>query len=27
MLNTGHTCRDDLTEEERLAVLEFSKCL
>jgi len=27
MLNTGHTCGDDLTEEQRLAVLEFLKCL
>jgi len=27
MLNTGHTFGDDLTEEQRLAVLEFCKCL
>ena len=27
MLNTGHTFGDDLTEEQRLAVLEFLKCL
>jgi hypothetical protein len=27
MLNTGHTFGDDLTEDERLAVLEFLKCL
>lgn len=27
MLNTGHTFGDELTEEERLAVLEFLKCL
>ena len=27
MLNTGHTFGDDLTEEQRLAVLEFLKYL
>jgi hypothetical protein len=27
MLNTGHTFGDDLTEEQRLSVLEFLKCL
>ena len=27
LLNTGHTFGDDLTEEQRLAVLEFLKCL
>ena len=27
MLNTGHTFGDDLSEEQRLAVLEFLKCL
>ena len=27
MLNIGHTFGDDLTEDERLAVLEFLKCL
>ncbi len=27
MLNTGHTFGDHLTEDERLAVLEFLKCL
>jgi hypothetical protein len=27
MLNTGHTFGDALTEEQRLAVLEFLKCL
>jgi cytochrome c5 len=27
MLNTGHTFGDNLTEEQRLAVLEFLKCL
>lgn len=27
MLNTGHTFGDDLTEKQRLAVLEFLKCL
>jgi hypothetical protein len=27
MLNTGHTFGDDLSEDERLAVLEFLKCL
>jgi len=27
MLNTGHTFGDDLTEEQRLAVLEFLKFL
>ena len=27
MLNTGHTFGDDLSEEDRLAVLEFLKCL
>jgi hypothetical protein len=27
MLNTGHTFGDDLPEEQRLAVLEFLKCL
>jgi cytochrome c5 len=27
MLNTGHTFGDDLTEEQRLALLEFLKCL
>lgn len=27
MLNTGHTFGDDLAEEQRLAVLEFLKCL
>ena len=27
MLSTGHTFGDDLTEEQRLAVLEFCKCL
>lgn len=27
LLNTGHTFGDDLTEEERMAVIEFLKCL
>jgi len=27
MLNTGHTFGDDLTEEDRLALIEFLKCL
>ena len=27
MLNTGHTFGDDLTEEQRIEVLEFLKCL
>ena len=27
MLNTGHTFGDGLSEEQRLAVLEFLKCL
>ena len=27
MLNTGHTFGDDLSEEDRLALLEFLKCL
>jgi hypothetical protein len=27
MLSTGHTFGDDLTEEQRVAVLEFLKCL
>lgn len=27
MLNTGHTFGDDLTEEGRLALIEFLKCL
>jgi len=27
MLSTGHTFGDDLTEEQRVAMLEFLKCL
>ena len=27
MLNTGHTYGDDLSEDDRLVVLEFLKCL
>ncbi|MEI6659473.1 MAG: hypothetical protein WCO76_13165 [Planctomycetota bacterium] len=27
MLSTGHTFGDDLTEEQRVAVREFLKCL
>jgi hypothetical protein len=27
VLNTGHTYGDDLSEDDRLVVLEFLKCL